>query len=299
MRLKKVLIVNDRDLWGPRSGIISKSNEDGETKMKMLSAVICCLLLQGQEFLQERNPKQRPYLERVERNALKALDPLAIGTGSDQSLLLDEFGDLTATWYGPNSTYLISRSQNHGASWSAPVTLPFSATIPGSLGTNPTVAVEANGAIDIISQCEESGSVTCPGNAIDIALLLTRSVDGGKTWSAPVNVSLPPISEGAGADEASLLPCGGGVVLVWQDDGNSGVDEHSNPNIILRYIVGGIPETVINLSNTPMASDGHPQMVVNAQSNVFVTWVSDNGQGGNIATDSIMFAAVPNCGRTK
>src|SRR5580692_7358720 len=99
--------------------------------MKLLSLAVASLLLfsTGQEHPLRPERILRPRAAGV----WGPIPPTVIGTGSDQTLLLDEFGDLTITWFGsldttPNNTILISRSQNHGSSWSAPVTLPFGGT---------------------------------------------------------------------------------------------------------------------------------------------------------------------------
>jgi hypothetical protein len=232
--------------------------------------------------------------------------PIVVGTGTDQALLLDEFGNLTVTWYGslattPVNTILISRSQNYGASWSNAATLPFEGSASGDAPAGPNIAIEQNGAIDAVTLCEGgNGNVVCPGgNNIDPSLQLIRSVDGGQTWSPSVDISLPPITEGYGADEPVVMPCGGGIVVAWQDDGFDGVDEHGSAEIMLRYIAGGIPGKAIDVTANEIrpalttVSNGHPQLAVNAQGTVFVTWVYDNGGD---APWSIMFAEVPNCG---
>jgi hypothetical protein len=273
------------------------------SKMKLLSLAVASLFLffTGQEKAVKPERILRPRAVGVQ----EALPPTVIGTGSDQTLLLDEFGDLTVTWFGQplNSTdnaILISRSQNHGASWSAPLTLPVEGMVSSDAPIGATIAVERNGTIDAVTVCLPHP--TCPGNPIDLSVQLIRSTDGGKTWSPSQDISLPPSGGGSGAGEPTIAACGAGIVVVWTDDGRGSDGSNSDGltnDIILRNISGGVLGPAINLSNTQNASKGHPQIAVSPQSNVFVTWVTDNGLGDSITTDSIVFAEVPNCGEVK
>jgi hypothetical protein len=272
--------------------------------MKVLSIAVSFLFLSASDGLHNLPEKQdkSPALMHPEKFPFgpwrTRTGPTVIGTGSDQSLLLDEFGDLTVSWYGANSTYLLSRSQNNGASWSTPVTLPLLETVETISPEGPIVAIEPGGPIDIIYICFEK----CTGNVIDASVQFIRSTNKGQTWTAPQDISLPPSGGGSGAGEAVIAACGAGAVVVWTDDGigSDGANTDGLLNgVMLRYIAGGVPGQAINLSKEPNSAKGHPQILVNAQSNVFVTWVTDNGLGDNIATDSIIFAEVPNCGALK
>lgn len=217
--------------------------------------------------------------------------PVVLGTGSDQSLTVDAFGNIDVTWYGVNNSYYFSQSTNQGLTWSAPLLLPvLPAFTISPLG--PTIAAEMNGALDIVYPCSPGVCAAGEGNQ---SVQLIRSTNDGAIWSAPIQISLPPHPSGFGAQEPVIAACGAGVTVAWQDDGVGVNFSQINPDIILVYVVGGVPGTPIDLSNTT-ASEGHPQIVVTPQSNVFVTWVTDNNQGGGVATDSIVFASMPNCG---
>jgi hypothetical protein len=215
--------------------------------------------------------------------------PVTLGSGTDQTMIVDAFGNIDVTWYDITmKEYFFSQSTNQGLTWSAPILLPMSPAQPMSpLG--PSMAVESNGAIDVVYLCV--GPQVCPGNPVDQSLQLIRSVDNGVTWSSPVMVSLPFSSGAFGANDPAIAACGSGIVITWQDDGiGSDFIPNQFPDIMLEYVVGGVPSPPINISNTPNSSEGHPQIVVNAQRNVFVTWVTSAGGGG------IVFQSVPNCG---
>ena len=217
---------------------------------------------------------------------------VVVGTGTAQTMILDEFGTIELGWTGATS-YQFSESTNQGASFTTPTSLPMTATanVPNA-PTGPAIAVERNGSIDVVYACL---ATDCPGHFGNQSVQLVRSTDHGATWSAPVQISLPTRPSGFGAQEPVIAACGAGVTIAWQDDGVGANFSGMNPDIILINVVNGVPGTPINLTNS-QASEGHPQIAVNPQSNVFVSWVSDNNQGGGTATDSIVFAAVPNCG---
>lgn len=219
---------------------------------------------------------------------------VVLGTGTDQTMVLDEFGNLDVAWNGVNNTYQFTASFNHGLTWTTPTDLPMSPAVPMSpLG--PTMAAERNGAIDVVFPCLPS---QCRNNLGNPSVQLIRSTNNGATWSNPLQISLPVHGSGFGAGEPVMAACGAGVTIAWQDDGVGANFGNLNPDIILVHVVGGVPGTPVNLSNS-MGSEGHPQIAVNEQSNVFVTWVTDNNQGGGLATDSIVFASLPNCGAVK
>jgi hypothetical protein len=270
--------------------------------MKILG-VACSLfvLFAPQEFRQQESrpfQRERPAVyfpvPKAPPAPAQAVPPVTLGGGTDQTLLVDEFGDLNVTWYGTNHAFMFTRSTDQGMTWSAPVTLPaVPATSMSAFG--PSVAIEFNGTIDALYLC---GGTTCPGNVVDQSLQLIRSADNGATWSNPVDVSLPFISGGFGAQEPAMAACGAGVAVAWQDDGvGSTSSANLNPDIMFEYIVGGVPQKPSNLSSTPEATENHPQIAVNPQGTVFVTWVTGpnavNGSGG---PPSIVFSAIPDCG---
>ncbi len=255
---------------------------------KAILAALLSFTLQDTHLQKAHAPSVyfRPRYVPPPPSAPQAVGPITLGAGTDQAFVVDEYGNLDVTWNGPPSgppSSYFSRSTNQGLAWSAPVLLPLGAA---QSPDSASIAVELNGAIDVVYVCNPATSV-CPGNVVDLSLQLVRSVDDGNTWSNPVDVGLPFSSGAYGADEPTIAPCGGGAVLVWQDDGIGADFQDTNPDIFLEYVVGGVPQAPINLSNTP-ASEGHPQIAVNSQSTVFVTWVTDG--------PSVVFSSVLNCG---
>jgi hypothetical protein len=221
---------------------------------------------------------------------------IIVGTGTAQTMVLDEFGNIEVGFTSSltsdnNPVYAFSESTNQGFTFSMPNVLPMLPfQVPAPLG--PTVAAELNGAIDIVYACLPSA---CPGHLGNPSVQLVRSIDHGVTWSNPVQISLPTHGSGSGAAEPVVAACGAGITIAWQDDGVGANFGNLNPDIIAVQVLNGVPGTPLNVTNS-IASEGHPQIAVNPQGTVYLTWVSDNNQGGGIFTDSVMFAAIPNCG---
>jgi hypothetical protein len=218
--------------------------------------------------------------------------------GTAQTMVLDEFGNIEVGFISSdasgNPTYSFSESTNQGLSFSTPTVLPMSAKlrIPDP-PTGPVIASERNGAIDVAYACF---GTDCPGHFGNQSVQMIRSTDHGTTWSAPVQISLPTRPSGFGAQEPVIAACGAGVVVAWQDDGFGTNSFGLNPDIMVVQVLNGVPGTPIDVTNTE-ASEGHPQIAVNPQSTVFVTWVTDNENGPNSPNfTSIMSASIPNCG---
>jgi hypothetical protein len=221
---------------------------------------------------------------------------VVVGKGTSQAMVLDEFGGIEVGFISVdannNPTYSFSESTNQGLTFSTPSILPMVRfQVPPPQG--PTIAAERNGAIDIVYACL---GTDCPGHFGNQSVQLVRSIDHGATWSAPTQISLPTRPSGFGAQEPVIAACGGGVTIAWQDDGVGANFSITNPDIFVVQVLNGVPGTPINVTNTP-ASEGHPQIAVNTQGIVFVSWVSDNNTGGSSTPfNTVDFDAIPNCG---
>ena len=81
--------------------------------------------------------------------------------------------------YGPQRIYATT-STDHGATWSAPVMLSDTAEHASS----PTIEARGNGDVRLVYMQTADGAAADRWNA-----WYRRSTDGGRTWSAPVNIS--------------------------------------------------------------------------------------------------------------
>lgn len=220
---------------------------------------------------------------------------VTVGNGTGQTMILDELGNInvaftSSTGANNDNIYSFSESTNQGLAFSTPTVLPSLPSIPAPLG--PQVASERSGAIDVVYACPFS---QCPQNGGNPEVDLIRSVDHGVTWSAPIQISLPPHRAESGAGEPVIAACGAGVTIAWQDDGVGSDRNNMNPDIFVVQVLNGVPGAPINVTSTG-ASEGHPQIAVSPQSTIYLSWVSDND---NVASstpfDTVNFAAIPNC----
>jgi hypothetical protein len=227
-----------------------------------------------------------------------------VGSGFGQSVILDEIGNIEVGFTskgGPNvvnPTYSFSESTNQGLSFSTPTVLPalhftsFSVVPPS---TNPQIAAERGGAIDIVYECPETA---CPqGNRVpDIELI--RSIDHGVTWSAPVQINMPPSFDsqgptGGAASSPVIAACGSGVTVAWIDAGvgTKFVGPYS-PDLFTVQVLNGVPGAPINVSFGNLGDKTFPQILINPQGTVYLSW---SGENADQTAENVFFASIPNC----
>lgn len=98
-----------------------------------------------------------------------------------------------------------------------------------------------------------------------------------------------------------IAACGAGVTVAWIDDGvgtdNSGqnpMPEEFNPDLFIVNVVDGVPGVPVNVSDTP-GVEASPQLLVNSQSTVYLSWTSTPTTINSAGPESLLFAAIPNC----
>jgi hypothetical protein len=232
-------------------------------------------------------------------NGVPTPKTVVVGNGTGQTMILDELGNIdvaftSSTGANNSNIYSFSESTNQGLAFSTPTVLPSlmytDFAIPAPLG--PQIATERSGAIDMVYSCPFS---RCPQNGGNPEVELIRSTDHGVTWSAPIQISLPPHRIGSGAGEPVIAACGAGVTVAWQDDGVGSYFNNMNPDMFVVQVLNGLPGSPMNVTNTG-ASEGHPQIAVSPQSTIYLSWVSDNDNSSTSTPfDTVNFAAIPNC----
>ncbi len=140
-------------------------------------------------------------------------------------------GAMVAAW--PDDRYgspviALARSTDHGARWSAPVTVG-GGPMAGVSRDLPAVAVAPDGRIDTIFYQTEPGTETAN-------VELASSSDGGAVFSAPIRLSVAPFSLLIGPKEspylnradfggrAGLVSDNSGALAAWTDTANATVN---------------------------------------------------------------------------
>lgn len=123
----------------------------------------------------------------------------------------------------------------------------------------PVVAVDSNGTIYMAWEDDTDTNSN---------ILLSRSTDGGLTFSTPINVSNTP---GFSFNPRIAVGSAGNVNIAWQNftTGNTIIMNSHSTNAGVSF------STALSLSNAS-ADSGDPQIAADAAGNVYVVWDQDS-----------------------
>ena len=221
---------------------------------------------------------------------------VVVGEGQDQNMILDELGNIEMAFTSSfdsnhNPTFSFSESTNQGLSFSMPAVLPMKTFFQVAAPNGPQIAAERNGAIDIVYMC---GPDQCSAGGGNPSVQMIRSIDHGATWSAPIQISVPPHPSESGAGSPVIAACGAGVTIAWTDDGIGSNRFKINSDIFVMQVLNGVPGTPINVTDTP-GQEFEPQILINPQGTVYLSWVGNNGDDAPTIVNTVTFASIPNC----
>jgi hypothetical protein len=231
-------------------------------------------------------------------NGIPTPTSVVVATGLNQNMVLDENGNIEVAYTSSvdsnnNATYSFTESTNQGLSFSAPAVVPMK-TIVQPFVPPAQIAAERNGAIDIVyvcppSQCTFPDSI--PGHVLP-SIAMIRSTNHGATWSAPIEISVPPVPDRSGASAPVIAACGAGVTIAWIDDGiSSQGNVDTFPDLYVVNVDNGAPGAPINVTDD-ITNELIPQILVNPQGSVYLSWT---GQNAAQTANEVFFASIPNC----
>lgn len=180
------------------------------------------------------------------------------GSGGPQ-IAVDGSGIAVAIWRrydGNNDIAQSSWSVDGGASWSASVNL----SVPGEGASDPRIAVDGSGIGHAVWDRYD-------GN--EDRVQYTRTVDGGVTWSAPVNLST---SGGSASRQQIAVDGSGNLIAVWRrSDGEYTIIQSS------RSTDSGVSwSTPVDLSLTGQDAS-LPRVAADGSGNVVAVWNRSDG----------------------
>jgi hypothetical protein len=227
--------------------------------------------------------------------------------GAITSAVLDENANIevvysTGTDANNHALYSFRESTNQGLSFSTPTPLPVMQSSQFQPQMNsPQIAVERNGALDIVFVCRADDCKTQVAFGVNNVFMI-RSIDHGTTWSAPILIGLPPKNlTHDGGNSPVIAACGAGVTVAWIDDGIGTNSSAFNPNpavfipdLFVVNVVNGVPGAPLNVTDSP-GFERFPQLLVNPQGTVYLSWDSALSNSNDFGPSSAFFASIPNC----
>jgi hypothetical protein len=193
------------------------------------------------------------------------------GFASNPRICVDGQGGINVVWQDNataklNSDVFFSRSADGGLNFSNPMNLS-SANDPGD-STNPQIAADAAGNIYVVWE----------GDSIHLGIFLSRSTDGGASFSTPLTSLAPSSTSSLGPQIA--VGADGSINVVWQ--GTLNVQSIiSFSRSVDHGATFSNPPTNISKDSGNSSS---PQIALDSSGNINVVWVDDTP--GNLA---IMF----------
>jgi hypothetical protein len=183
-----------------------------------------------------------------------------IALGTSPSLAIDAKNCLHVMFEGAQADVFSCASFDRGKTWTEPVNVSNS---PG-ISTQPEIIVEKSGALDVAWR-----ELTVGEHNPDI--FFSRSTDGGKIWSKPVDVSNSP---GVSSQPALACASDDSIHLVWSDTSKG----RKNQEIYYSYSKDGgqtwgkdslMPAE--DVSNT-LGASSEPRIGIGADDIVHIVW---------------------------
>jgi hypothetical protein len=199
-------------------------------------------------------PESLAKTEDSKSNSSKVVD---LGNGALPSVCSDG-NRLHLAFQKAGSIYYLSSSDT-GATWSVPAKVSGN----GSACSYASVASGNDGSVNIVWQ-DKSGQA-------EEEIFYTRSADGGKSWSNPINISNTPTQS---SEPKLAIGNDNALHIVWID----ALSGAKSPD--LYYVVskdGGKTWTERgDLSNTP-GKCANPAIAVSANGTVHIAWLDESG----------------------
>ena len=181
-------------------------------------------------------------------NGIPTPTSVVVATGLNQNMVLDENGNIEVAYTSSvdsnnNATYSFTESTNQGLSFSAPAVVPMKNDRPTlrAAGADRRRTQRRHRHRLRLSAVPVHVPDSVPGHVLP-SIAMIRSTNHGATWSAPIEISVPPVPDRSGASAPVIAACGAGVTIAWIDDGiSSQGNVDTFPDLYVVNVVNGAP----------------------------------------------------------
>ena len=214
----------------------------------------------------------------------------ASDTGNDDrpQIAVDDGGVWLVVWdapgrFGNDRDVLYARSLDGGVGWTAPAALGSNATTDRGTDQRPQPASDGAGGWLVVWASTDSLGNTI---GIDFDILVTRSADGGITWSPVRALNGNAAGDHALDDRPQLATDGNGTwVVVWVSDDTLGDTIGPDLDILTsRSGDGGLtwstPHALNGNAATDTGADGAPVVATDGQGTWVAVWETNDPMGG-------------------
>jgi BNR repeat-like domain len=220
-------------------------------------------------------------------------------SGNDQApeIVTNGAGSWLAAWYsddtlggtiGTDVDILTARSNDGGATWTAPTPLNNNATTDTGDDLYVRLATDDSGQwLATWHSLENLGGAL----GVDSDILVVRSTDNGATWTAPAALNSTAQTD-TGADEFPIITAGsdGEWLAVWHSVEDLGGTVGTDKDILMAVSIdAGATWSAVQLLNsngtTDAGEDFLPQIGRVQAGDWFVTWYSSDALGGTVGVD--------------
>lgn len=197
------------------------------------------------------------------------------------AIACDNSGSIFVAWADydkdeskPNSKYhwniLLSKSTNKGVTWSTPIMVNDGIYITGETNqSKPAITVDSNGVIYVAWEDHRN---------VDKQIYLSKSTDGGKSFSMDMQVSSS--QPGTNAKNPDLtVDENNNLFVAWEEDYFSKFNVYFSKS--LDFGITFSTPVRINSELNKCAPDSNPTIEVDGKGNVFVMW-SDQRNNNHI-----------------
>ena len=225
------------------------------------------------------------------------------GYDSRPQVTADGAGNWVAVWdssdslggtIGTDQDILVSRSNDAGATWTAPAALNTNAATDSGGDWSPQVTTDGAGSWVAVWYSTDTLGGTI---GVDRDIFVSRSSDDGATWTTPAALNTNAATD-SGIDESPQVTTDGAgswVAVWWSDDSLGSTIGSDNDILVSRSSDAGATWTAPAALNANAATDSgndlSPEVTTDEAGSWVAVWQSNDSLGSTIGTDQDILVA--------